>query len=404
MPLSGVKVVELATFVAVPAAARMLAAWGADVVKVESPQGDDFRPWAAVENISAVPEEAPAFANVNMNKRVAAIDLKHPEGKEAFLKLIRGADVFMTNVRTKSLRKLGLDYDSLKELNPSLIYASFTGFGTKGKDAARPGFDAVAFWTRCGSIDWVDEGDFPMRHPTTFGDMACSSVICSGVLAALMGRAKTGRGTFVSSALYAHAIWCGSIPVISTQERYGNQQSRPDGKNRPKNPLSHPYRCGDGEWIRLSAASYEGGGLEKICRAMGLEDCLSDERFNTLHAVQQPENMKAFLAVMRGRFEEKTADEWCQVFVEHDVIHEKYLHYQDVAKDQQAWENHFLHNVGFPSGAEVALPNLPVMLEDYPEPAWNLPGEIGADTSACLREAGYSDEEISRLRQEKAIR
>ena len=195
MPLAGVRVVELATVVAAPTTSRMLCAYGAEVVKVETLYGDEMRRAGKTELTPYEDYKNPLFTVHNSNKRLTSINFKDPEGKAALLKLIGEADVFITNVREASLRRSGLDYDTLRESFPQLIYAHFSGFGPKGPVASNPGFDSTGFWLRSGPMaDWQVEGSFPFVPTYAFGDMATSSVLLSGILMALLGREKTGCG------------------------------------------------------------------------------------------------------------------------------------------------------------------------------------------------------------------
>ena len=167
LPLEGLRVVELATVVAAPTAARMLCAYGAEVIKVESLRGDELRGVGKVKGAPYSDGQNPIFTVANSNKRLIAINFKTPEGMEALLKLIATADVFISNVREASLRRSGLDYDSLKGRFPELIYAHFSGYGPKGPSAADPGFDNTAFWLRSGPLaDWQEKGASPSCRPT----------------------------------------------------------------------------------------------------------------------------------------------------------------------------------------------------------------------------------------------
>lgn len=145
-PLSGYKVIELSTFVAAPSCGRLLRDWGADVIKVESGKGDAWRYHGSTHRVTSTEEENPMFDLVNAGKKSVVVDLKSAEGKAVLYDLLSDADIFLTNTRAKSLRKLGLDYESLKERFPKLIYASVTGFGEEGPETDKPGFDLVAYW------------------------------------------------------------------------------------------------------------------------------------------------------------------------------------------------------------------------------------------------------------------
>ena len=218
MPLEGIRVVELATVVAAPTASRVLCAFGAEVIKVETKIGDEMRRAGEFEMVVCEDDKNPLFTIQNSGKRLTSIDLKNPDGKAAFLKLLETADVFLTNVRLPSLGRLGLDYETLHKAYPGLVYAHFSGFGPKGPDAAKPGFDSTAFWLRSGPMaDWQVPGSFPFTPTYAFGDMATSSAFLSGILMALIGKKSTGMGTFVSTSLFASGIWCNAIGVVSHQ-------------------------------------------------------------------------------------------------------------------------------------------------------------------------------------------
>ena len=187
MPLEGIRVVELATVVAAPTASRVLCAFGAEVIKVETKIGDEMRRAGEFEMVVCEDDKNPLFTIQNSGKRLTSIDLKNPDGKAAFLRLLETADVFLTNVRLPSLGRLGLDYETLHKAYPGLVYAHFSGFGPKGPDAAKPGFDSTAFWLRSGPMaDWQVPGSFPFTPTYAFGDMATSSAFLSGILMAII--------------------------------------------------------------------------------------------------------------------------------------------------------------------------------------------------------------------------
>ena len=166
MPLEGIRVVELATVVAAPTASRVLCAFGAEVIKVETKIGDEMRRAGEFEMVVCEDDKNPLFTIQNSGKRLTSIDLKNPDGKAAFLKLLETADVFLTNVRLPSLGRLGLDYETLHKAYPGLVYAHFSGFGPKGPDAAKPGFDSTAFWLRSGPMTGRCPAPSRSRRPT----------------------------------------------------------------------------------------------------------------------------------------------------------------------------------------------------------------------------------------------
>jgi len=404
LPLEGVKVVELATWVAVPTACRLLADWGADVVKIETTSGDNYRQWGESHKTSITDDENPIFSCTNMNKSIVALNLKTEEGVAILKKAISQADIFATNVRIQSLEKRGLDYESVKELNPRIVYAFFSGFGVKGEDAARPGYDSVAFWARGGIVDWTEQEAFPARFPACFGDIISSSAICSGILAAHCAREKTGESYYISSALYANSLWCGYNNLIATQEQYGFPVGISGWNDKPIHPFAQFYRCKDGEWMQITIMDYNQGGFRRACKAIGLNQYIDDPRYSTLNELYKPENQPIFVKIVKDRFAEKTVAEWCQILTENDIPHERLVHYSELCNDPQAWENNFLQNVTFPSGRKVVLPNNPVVISNC-ERFGNdrLPGGVGCDTEDFLNQLGYSDLEIADFCRKGAV-
>lgn len=401
LPLKGVRVVELSTYIAVASATRMMAEWGAEVIKVENFSGDEFRQYGRVVGTPITEEENPAFFNVNMNKQMVALDLGRPEGHEALMKLLENADVFATNVRSRSLRKLGLAYEDLKDRFPKLVYADFTGYGPLGPSADVPGYDFTAFWARGGVVNWVDDGDYPPRPSSGFGDMTSSAFVAFSIMAALFGRATTGKAVHVSNSLYANSLWCGSIHMIAAQ--YGYRPGKPDEKNHPNNPLSSYSRTKDGHWVVTTVPVYE-RGFEKVCRALGLEQFIGDERYSTLARVREEENIRVFLPALRARVAEMTIDEVDARLTEYDISHERLYRAQDHAHSEQAWANNYLRKVEFGNDGTAVLPTVPIQFEGFDSVDWQYPGAVGSNTEAVLLNHGYSQQDIQKLREAGAIK
>lgn len=397
-PLEGLKVVELGTHFAVPAVGRMLADWGAEVIKVEGLKGDAWRYVGKNQLCPTVDEENPFFTVPNANKKFLALNLKTPEGKEALTKLIGTAEIFISNMRMPALKKLGFDYETLSALYPGLIYGHFTGYGYKGPDAAKPGFDSVAFWARSGAmIDWETAGSFPFLAPTGAGDAMTGSILCAGILAALLGKRASGKGTFVSSSLMGSSIWYNNAAVVSTQ--YGNKF--PKDKDHPANPFGWQYECADGEWLMIGVVDYA-DAYRKIFHLFGRDDLVEDERFNTIGAVQQ--HMDEFMPILRGYFKQKPRDEWVRLIGELNIVIGKIGHLSELATDPQAVANEFVKDVTFPSGKTVAMPTIPVEFSDYEtRDVYQPTGSIGSDTAGILASIGYTEQEISDMRTNGAI-
>lgn len=398
-PLEGLKVVELGTHFAIPAVARMMADWGAEVIKVEGLSGEAWRVVGRNQKCTITDDENPFFTIPNANKKFLALNLKDPDGKAALMKLIGQADIFLSNMRLPALTKLGFDYDGLKDQFPGLIYVHFSGYGYKGPDAAKPGFDSVAFWARSGSmLDWGTQGNFPFLAPTGAGDAMVASILCAGVLAAVIGKAKTGKGTFVSSSLMGASVWYNNACVVSTQ--YGN--TFPKDKDHPANPFGWQYQCADGEWLMIGVVDYA-DTYRKLMPLFGREDLVDDERFNTIAAVQQ--HLDEAMPIFREGFMKDTRDNWVERIGAMNIVIGKIGHLSELATDPQAVANGFVVPVTFPSGRTVQMPTIPVEFSAYDTAGRYEPtGAVGRDTQEILAQAGYTQEQIAGLRDKGAAK
>ena len=401
MPLEGIKVVELATVVAAPTAGRMLSAYGAEVIKVESLTGDDYRVAGNFECVVCEDYKNPLFTIQNSGKKLVSIDLKQPEGKKAMLRLLDGADVFLTNVRTGGLQRLGLDYESLHERFPRLVYAHFSGFGPKGPVASNPGFDSTAFWLRSGPMaDWQVPGSFPFNPTYAFGDMATSSVLFSGILMALIGRERTGHGTRVDTSLFASGIWCNAVAVVSHQPQFGGK--RPLDPLRPADPFSQFYMCSDGKWIGIFDNEYQ-RDLPKFAKLFGMPDIVENPDYASLSALAESDAIVEFVQRLNELFLTRSSGEWREYLSSNNVSCEVMHCIRDVSTDEQALANGYVKELKFKDGLSVMMPRPPVHFSDYEQRDYVPTGRIGEDTDRVFMAMGYTEEEISQLREKKTI-
>lgn len=397
--LEGIKVVELSTFVAAPVCARMLADMGARVVKIEGFKGD---PWRATAKASTftTEEENPVFDIYNAGKESIRLNIKHEAGIKVLMELLADADVFVTNTRMASLKKLGLDYESLKEKFPRLIYATITGYGEKGPDANAPGFDNIAFWTRSGflmDMSIQGEGSYPVYSPTGAGDTFTGTVLFSGVLAALYQREKTGKGDYVTAALLNAGMWMMGSMIMQAQDKYKVKfpKQRPDAS-----PFSTSYKCADGEWIGLTILDHD------RYRAPAFEILGITQEMAPLNITTQ-EQMKAMSAqvipIMERAFLKKTAKEWLALFQQADIVCGILNHMNDATKDEQALVNGFVQEYTCRNGQVCMMPCPPARLASQPQPRSETAPLSGEDTAAVLARLGYSDEAIEQLVQDGAV-
>lgn len=302
----------------------------------------------------------------------------------------------------RSLEKMGLDYESLKERFPRLIYCHFTGYGHRGPDANRPGFDIAAFWSRVGArVDWVEEGSFPVRASGGYGDMVTGLLIYGGILTALLGREKTGRGTLVTNSLFGTSMWVNVQSIVCAQAPALHKM--PEDIDRPGSPVVHDYRCKDGEWLALVGIGYD-KNFPRYAKVLGIEDVLEDPRCKNEATLAQSNYIEELTRRIRGIMLTKTSDEWEAIFTDADLVFSRLKHFRDVQYDEQAWANDYLEEITFANGTKNAIPRPPLHLSGYAQRHTVPLGGVGQHTTAILLQLGYTQEEIQRMRQEGQIK
>ncbi len=395
-PLEDIKVVELSTYIAAPSTAEMLSNMGAEVIKVENFSGDAHR----VEDTRFPDYDRgfkPFFDVYNAGKKSICIDIKNEAGRAVLMKLIEQADVFLTNVRSASLKRLGLDAESLMAAFPRLIYATVDGYGTKGPDAAAAGFDNICFWGRSGlaaDIPLATEGSYPIPVLSGVGDSMTAGFVVAGITSALYGRERTGRGDLVNVSLYGTAIWALSNMLLRALPR--------TGETFPKtpmevNPLVTQYRCADGEWVVITARSFDKDGA-KIFRILGIEDAVAEIGVVSDASRRDPQIARELLQLMRKTFAKKASREWLQAFRKEDLIIDKLAHLKEVLTDEQALANGFIVEYQGTEGRLCPMAKPPIKLASVPDETTIQPGPgVGEHTDEILRQYGYSEEEILAL-------
>src|ERR1700745_3202198 len=272
---SGLKVVDLASFIAGPGAATILSDFGAEVIKVEPPEGEV---WRSGHKIPPQPhsEEPYPFELANRNKRGVALNLKAASAQQVLERLAKWADVFIVNTPHPARKKLKLEYNDLAQWNPRLIYGDLTGFGEKGPDSELPGFDITAYWARSGLLSMTrDAGATPTWPVVGSGDGATAVGLYSAIVTALYRRERTGKGSCVTTSLLAEGIWAASVSIqaaLSGAKFYGLH----DRKN-PANAALNVYQAKGGTWFVLLVTPDK---VEAVVKAIGREDLLTDPRFS----------------------------------------------------------------------------------------------------------------------------
>ena len=389
LPLTGVKIVDLSTYAAVPAAARILADWGANVIKVESFKGDSWRRYGEIAQVPCTEDENPCWDVNNSNKRSISLNLRTEKGMEILHRLLADADVFMTNYRMTALRAMSLTWKVLHQTYPRLIWGHLSGYGNKGPEAERPGFDIAAFWARSGLMqDYGQPGMAPLTPFHAVGDMTTGSIMAGGLCAALYKQARTGKGDKVEISLLGTASWLTGFPAVAAQKAYGNVYPRK--RNEQPSPVCIPYECADGEWLELCIMDYE-RYYPALCHILDLDTLIDDERFNTFAAVQC--HAGEFIDLVQRAFLKKKRADWGPVLTAADIVYDNVGHFRDITENQQAWANGNLYERHFNNGRSAVLPNTPITFEEARRPASPAPF-LGEHSREILREYGYTDEEI----------
>lgn len=402
-PLRGIKVVELSMMVAGATCGRMLADWGADVVKVEDTGiGDAFRKWPAGVGAPIEDDCNPLFDTLNANKRAISIDLKTPEGQALMHKLLEDADVFLTNVRTKGLSHMGLDYPTLQKKLPKLVMAQMTGYGEKGPDKNKPGYDNVAFWARGGFMysQTIYGGDesYPVYMPMGFGDTACAMAMMAGISSALVGVKNTGKGDRVLISLYGTAMWMANVMITGTQ--FGHTYPKTRGLS---SPFGAPYKCKDGRWFMPQVVQFL-KDAPAFYRLIGVPEMAEDP----VYMKRANFNEEEICAPVIKRFEEifatKTSKEWEALFNEQDLCCEILATYEETLADRQAVENDYIYNMKYKNGREVKLIRNPICSDNIGLPEYSQSPMLGEHTVSIMKDLGYSADTIHSMLEKGVVK
>lgn len=389
--LEGLKIVEYATYVAAPGAAGIMTDWGADVIKVEPPSGDPIRLFFSSLGVDS--DLNPIFEMDNRGKRGIVLDTTKPDGRDALLKLIDRADIFITNVRPGGLKRAGLDPDTVMQRCPRLIYATLTGYGLEGPDADRPGMDAAAFWARSGlAAMFRPKGGEPVQLRTALGDHVASLAIVSGVLAALHERHATGKGRLVDASLLrtAHYVGGSDLSIQHTRGRVASNRPR----NAVPNPLVNPFRTSDDRWISLLMRQGD-GDWPKIARLLGVEHLVKDSRFATSRA--RRENAAALVPLLDEAFAKLTYEEAATALDGEQMVWAPILSPAEAVSDPQAIAAGCVVQTPTRDGGSINAPAAPVRFPGANDGPKGPAPSKGEHTRAVLAELGYSDAEIDVL-------
>jgi crotonobetainyl-CoA:carnitine CoA-transferase CaiB-like acyl-CoA transferase len=399
-PLERLRVLEVANWLAGPAAARLLADMGASVIKVEAPAGDTFRYFrAGGDKLSGKPIPNPAFQVDNHGKRSLAVNLDHPQGRAAVQGLARKADVFITNLVPVRLDRYGLRYETLSADNERLIYAAVNAYGAEGPEKDRLGFDFTAYWARSGMMSLVGDRDGPpAMQRSGMGDHITALALLAGIMTALYVRQQTGRGQQIQASLLNTGIWVLASDMQTAL--LGGKNAPKHSRAAPRNPLQNPYKAGDGRWLLLNTPQAD-RDWPKVCAALELGALRDDPRFTNM--ADREEHAAELVRVMEAAIARRTRDEWGAILDSHGIIWAPVQDLAEVIDDPQVRANGYLTEVDHPNLGHFRTPAMPLRFSETRVEVRGPAPELGQHTEEILLEEGVSWEEIGRLRDAGAI-
>ncbi|WP_373089007.1 CaiB/BaiF CoA transferase family protein [Sneathiella sp.] len=386
-PLHGIKVLDLGRALAGPLCSLMLGDLGADIIKIEPPGlGDDSRAWPPFKN-----GESTYFASANRNKRSIVLDLGKPEGQDIFRKMVKSADVVLENYRHGVMDRWGIGYEALCELNPSLVYCSITGFGRTGPYATKPATD-IYMQAFSGLMSVTGEvGGGPIRTGVSICDLTAGMFASLGITAALQARQKTGRGQLVDTSLLD-----GQLAYLSyLLTAFGATKEVP-GKSGSGHPSVVPYQAfqaSDG-WVTLAA--FNDRIWQRAAVAMELGHLTSDPLFIT--NVERVKNRDELIPIMQERFSTKTVDEWVSLMEDNDVPLAPVNTIEQIMSHPQVLHRDMIQEIDHPVAGKLSVFGFPMKFSETPCSNRYPPPTLGQHTNEILNEFGFSDSEISELK------
>ncbi|TVS08674.1 MAG: CoA transferase [Gammaproteobacteria bacterium] len=400
-PLDGITVIEVDNWMAAPSAAAVLADLGADVIKVEPLGGDPMRGMGRPPKIDD--EKAKAydygFDVDNRGKRSIAVDLGLESGQELIRRLVSKADIFLCNLLIRRQQKFGLDPDTLLGVNPRLVHATLTGYGTSGPEAWRPGYDVTAFFGRSGIYDAMREGDdgiVPMARPAQ-GDHTTGLALVAAILAALRLAERSGEGQVVETSLFETAVWTQATDFATTAVDRAPVRRRP--RQQMLSATANRYPCGDGSWLVLNMP--EPSAWPKFCKAIGQETWIDHPDYKEPR--DRYRNMAALVDAIDGVMAAKSRDEWGRVFDEHGIIWGPVLGLHEVAADPQAEAIGLFPELEHGEAGRYRTVAVPMRFRTADVGPRGPAPRIGEHTRSVLEAAGLTEVEIKALLEEGAI-
>jgi CoA:oxalate CoA-transferase len=404
-PLQGIRVIECAGYLSAPTACYMLGDLGAEIIKIEDRiKGDPSRGTSAVFGASmTLPNgENILFETANRNKKSITLDLKKEKGKQLLYELVSKSEIFCTNFTQSAIKKLEIDFETLKKYNPKLIYGLATGYGLAGPESNRRAFDSVA-QARSGIMYAL--GAEPGAPPAQIGgpvfDQMTGTLLVYGILAALVARDRQGVGQQVEVSLLGSGIHLQAYNLNTALLR-GRQIPRPSRRSL-KNPMANHFECADGEWLLLSEPQAD-RFWPAFCDALGIQYLEKNEKYSD--AARRRENFRELLVIIEEVFKKKTREEWTRILDEKGdgIAYSPVLKPTDLASDAQAMQNGYITEINHPTLGPIKMVGNPVSFSETPVTVDGFAPCFGQNTEEVLLDVcGYDWDKIQQLKDEEVI-
>lgn len=400
--LQGITVIQTATVLAGPMAARLLADWGAEVIRVERPAGGDLSRQLARAMVGGGPIPSNidyVSENINRNKKSMTLDLGKASGNQILHRLLENADVLLANFRPRELSKFNLTYDILSELNPRLIVANLSGYGRHGPEQNLPGYEGISFFSRAGIMHTLQvPGMAPPQYPIGMGDFSTGMTLAYGIMTALFVRERSGVGQEVDASLFNSGMYALSNDIagslVSGQDR--DKVAREDVVN----PLAGYYETQDQRWVRIGMVQPD-LYWSRFCQAIDRPDVEHDPRFATFDP--RIENHDALFDLLVAVFKTRTYAEWKTRLTAAGLPWGPVQNLPEIIHDAQARANDVFLPMDHPDHGQMEVVNNPIRLSKTPLAPLQPAASLGRHTEAVLLAHGYTQADINRFRDEGAI-